>query len=407
MAYTAWCRARDAAYTAGADPETTIIGNLLLKYPSSYDNWLVFGKEPDDMDAEFPNLGAHLQCYLVFKKRQSITACKTQLGSWATIMNFTVATESERSLQTVEEYVNDPHKDGVSHEEDSFRFGIFPDGKPGKTDTEFIRKQCLDGKTLKRFIQEGELDMDQLVKYQRIIQYSERAFAQVRGTDFTPRIIWLESAESGTGKSFYVLQGGLLQDFGISLDDCYFWNGSTGGSTGWVDEGAIGKTCWIMQEAAGQHCTPHALKDLWDRGAMQMQCKGGMVQCLATTWVITTNFSLREWWGKLKLDKPEEWERHMTALERRVREWGVRPNFKGYLRNWRLEQRLTQQGGLKVRANGQLELRRITPEPVIPMDATDFEGMSQHERDTWLAQAGYTSQEREDIADMQRTPFDA
>ena len=328
----------------------------------------------EDIEQQYPNLGAHIQCYLVFKDRNSIVACKNKLGGAFDHMHFVVASESQRSLQCVEDYCQDQHKEGVSQTTDPFCFGIMPSGKVGKTDTEHIRQQLLAGKSFKDFIRDGELDLDQLCKYQRILQYGERAFGATRGTDFTPRIIWLESAESGTGKSFYVLQGGLEADYGIKLEDCYFWNGSTGGSTNWVDEGAIGKTVWIMQEARGQHCTPDALKDLWDRGPMQMQCKGGMVQCLAHTFVVTTNFKMREWFQKLKLDQPEQWERHMVALERRLNEWGVRPNFKGYLRNWRLEQRLAAAGGLTIR--GPSPSRRITPERMDSPDST-LDGLSQ------------------------------
>lgn len=389
---------------------------------AQYDAWAMHQDTGDDYETEYLDLGAHLQVYIVLRTRESFTRAKQILDGtgedWARTFNFTVATETERSLKFLEEeYCNNPQKEGVSDTTDFFRFGVFPTGKPGNANKDDMLQQLKGGKTLKRHIEDGT-DLDMLIKCQRLIQFAERAFGAKRGTDFAPRIIWLCSKESGTGKSFYVLNGGLEKDYGIKLDDCYFWNGSTGGSTGWVTEDAIGKHVWVMQEACGQHCTPDALKELWDRGPAQMQCKGGMVECLAHTWVITTNFDLDEWWGKLKIDNPDKWERHMVALRRRLQEWGCYPNFKAYLRNHRLEQRMTEQGGLRVRANGTLELRRITPErmlqaaQVLPgdrelLDLDELEGMSQHERDAWLAREGYNTQEREEIFEAQRVPFDS
>lgn len=309
-------------------------------------------------------------------RKTTFTGLKNLLGpDWSTV-NITVCTPNERSLERVQEYCNDPAKDTACQFCDMFRFGVLPSGTTGNQGgaelehlTHLIRTQQVN--SILSAIDNGA-DIKALAGHIPFFRCLLAEAEPKRGTDFTPRIYWLESAESGTGKSHWVSNGGLefeLEKINLtlpsdkkpySMDDCYYWAANTGGYAGWVTEDARAKRIWIMEEACGQYASPDGQKRLWDRGPYRMQCKGGFVECCAEIFVVTTNFGLDQWWPKLKEEHPDQWERQYTAVKRRLDEWGITPNFRLFLRQKRLERRLTQEGGIRVRE----PTRRISPEPM-------------------------------------------
>lgn len=329
----------------------------------------------------------HIQFYVASKAKTTFTGMKAKLGgdAWRTA-KFVICTEEERSLQRVEEYCNDPAKrDGTAVQAcDMFRFGVPPTGKTGNQGPSELENlvgvlRAQGPLSILQAIDAGA-NVPALAGHMQFYKALCEELDVPRGSNFTPQIYWLCSSESGTGKTHWVNNGGLAEVLAakdMSMDDVFFWQGDSGGSANWITHRARGKRCWVMEEARGQHCTPDMLKTCWDRGPCCLQGKGFFVECHAEIWVIMTNFELEEWFGKLKMTAPDTWERHYTALKRRLTEWGVRPNFKTYLRQKRLEKRLTEQGGLRVLA----PTRRITPEPMQSIDEEgDEAGMSPYSR---------------------------
>jgi len=303
-----------------------------------------------------PKLGGHLQYYVVFTKKITIVGGKRLLGdAWRTA-KFCEATDEERSLECVQLYCNNPHKDSVDHESDMYNFGVFPSGKTGAAATlEDIRPALLNGTTLKRLIQGGDVSFDVLSKHLRIIEKCESLFDKGRDGTVTPKV-YILIGESGTGKSWW-------WNNKFDPEDVYVFNTNNGGGAQWATADAAGKGVWVLEEFRGGLAMQAFLQAI-DRWQYKFQIKGGHVQCMAHTFVICSNVEVEDWWGKMKLEQPSLWETNMGAVRRRLTEFGERPNFKRELRNWRLEQRLAGAGGIEVVFDGRVQQGPAAPAPV-------------------------------------------
>lgn len=342
--------------------------------------------------------GAHVQAYVVVPQKKAIGGWKALLRgllpafpediddlnlaekSWVRF-----CTDEERSLQRVEEYCNDPQKDSADDGTDMFKFGVFPTGKKGNQGgavIESLRPRLLAGESFTSFLNDGSIPLEELSRHRGLFLECEKRCMPERGYDFDPIWFHLHSEDSGVGKGHWVQNGGLEAATGGKYkfpDDVYKFCANTGGNANWVTHKAAQCEVWWLDEWNGEsHCRQDGFKQLVDRGPFVFQGKGFTVPCMAKVIITTSNFSLEECWPTVKKDNPEVWERNMIAIRRRFREFGQTPNFRLFLREKRLERRLTEQGGLRVHLSdpSQGTQRRIVPERITNMllDRPDWQG---------------------------------
>lgn len=311
----------------------------------------------------------HIQFYVALRRKRSFAQVKALLGdAWASA-HFEVCTDEERSLERVEEYCNDPGKpDGTACQfVDMFRFGKAPSGKKGN------QGKCEVQQLVALLEEHGPVslrDALQLGAAPGALSRHLRLWDRLR-YEYSPQRSHFDrwvilTGPPGTGKGHCVNPGpgnlGMLQElYGIQPDDCYVWTLNNGGNAVWLDERAVGKTCLIVHEFNGQ-LPPNFVKELIDHSRLSIQSKGGQIECCFTTVVFTSNFEPTQWWAKLQTEQPEHYKVHWAAIERRIKDFGVMPNYRQWRRNKLLEQRLAAQGGLHVVEPGSAPRRRITPE---------------------------------------------
>ena len=157
-------------------------------------------------------LGAHIQWYCVVPNKTTFAGLISKLGPELAGTHLEVCTANQRSLETVREYCNDPHKDSADDGSDMFSYGIFPSGAPGNqkgATLEQFRELITSGITVKDLILDGQIELGMVNGSLRLLEKCERLFQPGRGSSHTPRVVVLYSKESGTGKSHYVHNGGL------------------------------------------------------------------------------------------------------------------------------------------------------------------------------------------------------
>jgi len=103
--------------------------------------------------------------------------------------------------------------------------------------------------------------------------------------------------------------------------DRYRMTFGNGGNSAWFD-GYNGESTIELSEFRGQ-LTLSFMLDLLDRYQLKVQTKGGTVQFLASTIIITSNEEPRDWYKALE-DRDEK----MKPLLARVEEFGVRPRYQ-------------------------------------------------------------------------------
>jgi hypothetical protein len=126
-----------------------------------------------------------------------------------------------------------------------------------------------------------------------------------------PKIVLLVG-DSGSGKSKWVQR---------TYPSRYRMTFSNGGNSSWFD-GYNGESVVELSEFRGQLALSFML-DLLDRYELKVQTKGGTVQFLASTIVITSNEEPKEWYKNL-----EDREEKMKPLLRRIEEFGTRPLYR-------------------------------------------------------------------------------
>ena len=125
-----------------------------------------------------------------------------------------------------------------------------------------------------------------------------------------PEIILLVGP-SGSGKSRWVER---------KYPDRYRMTFGNGGNSAWFD-GYNGENVIELSEFRGQLQLAFML-DLLDRYQLKVQTKGGTVQFLASTIVITSNEEPSEWYKAL-----DDRDSKLKPLLRRIEEFGTRPRY--------------------------------------------------------------------------------
>lgn len=143
-------------------------------------------------------------------------------------------------------------------------------------------------------------------RYQQGIRAARAALAHPRDKAITPTIlIWW--GDSGTGKTRKAVE---------EYPEAYILTKPNGNGVVWFD-GYYGQKVIIFDEFYGW--VPYDLMlRILDRYPLKLQIKGGMVECQATTFIITSNKPWTDWYAGID-DK--------SAMERRIKEWGMVTKF--------------------------------------------------------------------------------
>lgn len=312
----------------------------------------------------------HIQYYLALKPKYKCTPGAQMLRDYGWRCKKIPATDTQRSLEDVETYCQkeDTRVDGF----EQFRFGVPPSGKAGQSDMELIelRKRFANGESLVQLIRDGDVPWELLSKHLHFLKLAEVACGVGRGMNTKPTI-YLLVGESGSGKSRWARAH--MEEFFAEKHYTWAMNSPTGC---WLTEDAAGKTCFLLDEFRG-NCPMDVLLRVLDYGEMKLPYKGGFVNCAASTFIITSNLEPRSWWPKMKQEHPYDWEASMLALERRLKEFGTRPNYKTWMHAERLRERAdAQRAAVEARmeqmmaaspaASESTATHRITPRRIDP-----------------------------------------
>lgn len=147
------------------------------------------------------------------------------------------------------------------------------------------------------------------VRHERALKSAMCIWGRRRGV--MPKIILL-IGPSGSGKSRWVQR---------EFPNRYRMTFGNGGNAAWFD-GYNGEDVIELSEFRGQLQLAFML-DLLDRYELKVQTKGGTVQCVASTIVITSNDEPSEWYKSME-DRDEK----LKPLLRRIEEYGRRPRYQ-------------------------------------------------------------------------------
>ena len=131
-----------------------------------------------------------------------------------------------------------------------------------------------------------------------------------------PRIILL-IGPSGSGKSMWAQR---------NFPDRYRWTFGNGGSSSWMD-GYNGEPVVELSEFRGQLPLSFML-DLLDRYECKAQVKGGTVQVIAHTFIITSNDEPDQWYKGLGEDRDEKLKPLLRRLAPAPEGFGERPRYQ-------------------------------------------------------------------------------
>ena len=296
-------------------------------------------------------LGAHVQWALYTKKKTTVAGVKAKLDTLPRIKgsHIVVCTESERSLACVKDYCYDRDKQSAFQEAEMFMEGTWPTGKPGNQGACEVQ-ELMDAleehgpmsirTALRAGVQAGPLS-----RHLRLWDRASAEYQEERSLTPAEFEVHVLIGEPGTGKSCYVAHN-------YPKEDVYRWDLSNGGNTCWVTLAALGKSIWVVPEFRCDMPFGLLLR-LCDLYPLTLQYKGGEMQCCARTIVLESNWEIPTWYAGMKEKDPAGWELNMAALNRRLKPkaeggFGVYPNYRTWFHQFKLEERLTQQGGLRV-----------------------------------------------------------
>lgn len=147
------------------------------------------------------------------------------------------------------------------------------------------------------------------VRHERALKSAMCTWGQRRCKQ--PKIVLLVGP-SGSGKSRWVQR---------NYPRRYRMTFGNGGNSAWFD-GYNGEDVIELSEFRGQMQLAFML-DLLDRYELKVQTKGGTVQCVSSTIVITSNEEPAEWYAQM-----ENRDEKLKPLLRRIEEYGVRPRYQ-------------------------------------------------------------------------------
>jgi len=235
----------------------------------------------------------HVQGYVAFLNRCSIAQAKRKLG-----IGDSVHLENRRgNAQQASDYCKDPFK--RSNDVDCFfEFGELPVEAGTRTDLAAATAILSNGGTMRDVaVQHPEM----LVRYPRGMQALASLLETSRDPSTAPTVKWFYGP-TGAGKTRSAYQ---------DHPGAYLWPGSFP----WFD-GYEGQETVIFDEFRAEMPFKQLLR-LLDRYPMRVQVKGGYVQWLAKTIVITSPFPPAEAYTDLRgYDSISQLERRITEIRR-------------------------------------------------------------------------------------------
>jgi len=259
--------------------------------------------------AEFaPNTGRmHVQGYLQLANRWTFTRVKKMVFTDA-LTGCQIAAARGSAAQNEAYCSKDdtrvPGSDVLRYGEMVSDFG--ENHQPGKS-LDRVYADIKLGATMEDIVEKYGFGM--FVRHERALKSAMCTWGKRRAT--MPKIVLL-IGPSGSGKSRWVERvhpGRYRMTFG------------NGGNSAWFD-GYNGESAIELSEFRGQ-LTLSFMLDLLDRYQLKVQTKGGTVQFLADTIIITSNEEPKEWYRLLE-DRDEK----MKPLLRRIEEYGTRPMYQ-------------------------------------------------------------------------------
>lgn len=254
---------------------TLVIDGLVAARKAQY---VIYGKEVGESGTP------HLQGYLEFKEGTELGAVKNKLKC--------SHVHVEPRYSTQENAIEYCKKDG-----DWIEFGIAKEqGK--RTDLTQLANGVKEGKTLREIAEENP---ENWIKYHKGITSLRGMMTEPRDHS-TPKNIIVRVGPTGTGKSRIAIE---------EFPDAYLW-GSENGK--WWDKYDAHDTV-IMDEFRGQ--LPYAyLLRLLDRYKMQVEVKGGMMEFVPDTIIITSPIHPSQWYNPQNMKAADK----IGQLKRRISE---------------------------------------------------------------------------------------
>ena len=278
----------------------------------------------------------HLQAVLRVFKRQTATAMAQRLREYDPYWHSVhLVGAPVGDLGTLSNYTNKErtraHPDALP-----FTYGVVTvPGSDGRTGEEAVRQLVRGGAGWAHLLDAPGVEWSALQSLSAVLPRAMAIYGPKRDPNTTPEV-YLLVGESGTGKS--VMARELCTQKGWKSYSMPF---DAGGNNTFVTEDVSGKDTLILEDFRGQGLAMTAFLNLVDRGPFTMQTKGGMVNIVASRFIITSNVPPVEWWAGYKEKDLAGWEEKYKAVKRRLDEWTVAYNYKAAFRLWRLEQRLT------------------------------------------------------------------
>jgi len=249
----------------------------------------------------------HIQGYLELKERWTFHRTRTLVfaqympgaciaaARGTAAQNKAYCTKPESRVPGTEPVeIGDPVGDeGESHQAGKALDRVFADIRAGASMMDIIEKY----------------GFGMFVRHERALKSAMCTWGAKRGRQ--PEIVLL-IGPSGSGKSRYVER---------VYPDRYRMTFGNGGNSAWFD-GYNGEETIELSEFRGQLQLSFML-DLLDRYQLKVQTKGGTVQFIASTIVITSNEEPDDWYPGLE-NRAEK----MRPLLRRIEEFGKRPRYQ-------------------------------------------------------------------------------
>lgn len=251
------------------------LGGRLQEYDGLY---LVYGKETGSQK-ETP----HLQGYIAFSKRRTLSSVKKCLGGKAHLEPMR-GTPKQAS-------------DYCKKDDDFSEFGTLPEGRGSRSDLRAVVLKVQEGASMRAIAEEHP---ETLVRYGGGVLRLKRLFPQTR--DWQPQI-WVFWGKTGSGKTRRVFEFTRDQELWVHPGERWF-------------DGYDGHSAVLFDDFDGGWFKLSYLLRLLDRYPMRVPVKGDYVCWVPKTIYITSNIDPKSWYENAH-------EEHKNALKRRLNEFGT------------------------------------------------------------------------------------